>query len=44
VKDVNVNIGHPKGNWKVGAFARGDVGADILFTVDNIRVYERVPR
>jgi tetratricopeptide (TPR) repeat protein len=43
-RDITVNIGHPKGNWKVGVFCRADQGADVLFTVDNIRVFERTPR
>jgi tetratricopeptide (TPR) repeat protein len=43
-KDITVNIGHPKGNWKVGVFCRAEQGADVLFTVDNLRVFEKVPR
>ena len=43
-KDITVNIGHPKGNWKVGVFCRAEQGSDVLFTADNIRVFEKVPK
>ena len=43
-KDIPVNLGAGRGNWRVAAWTRAWKGQEVLLHVDNFRVFERARR